>query len=137
MLKRLIKYYLILFSCFNLFGQTKVNESGTYSYKSNTEVVMSSIKTELKLDAKTRHFSALTYFKGDLSKNKEMLKGKYFLSGDTIIFTFKYSQNVINPMFNCKDIDKESVPCFCSDTLIYKTSIITTKDKVIVLKKTK
>lgn len=135
---RLTNQLLILllgFSWTAMLGQTKTDESGNYSYVSSTEVVMHGVKTDLKLNAKTKQFSVITKVKGDLQNQKEKLEGNYSLLDDKIIFNFKYSQIVINPMFNCKDpADK---PCLCSDTLIYKIESISTKDKEIVLKKSK
>ncbi len=94
---------------------------------------MQGVKTDLKLDSKTNRFSVITKLSGDLRKEKENIEGNYFLHGDTIIFNFKYSQIIINPMFNCKD--PEDKPCFCNDTLLYKKDFVITKDKAIILKR--
>ena len=96
---------------------------------------MQGVKTELKLNSKTKRFSVTTSISGDIRPAKEKLEGDYVLFGDTIIFSFKYSQIVINPMFNCKE--PEDKFCLCSDTLIYKIGSVSTKDKEIVLKKSK
>lgn len=95
----------------------------SYSYN-NSEIQYWEVK--FKLNKKNKSFKSTAIAGTSFGPNKEVLSGTYIINDKKIVFNFKYSKKVINPFFDCSDLDSTEIERSCSSTLNFFSDSITT-----------